>query len=65
MEEKVGFEPTDAFTPTVFKTVPLNRTLAPLLEVMAVGQGFEPWEPGFARLNGLANRRFRPLSHPT
>jgi hypothetical protein len=26
--EAVGFEPTDPFEPTVFKTVPINRTLA-------------------------------------
>lgn len=30
LAEEVGFEPTDALTPTVFKTVPINRTLAPL-----------------------------------
>ena len=26
--EAVGFEPTDPFGPTVFKTVPLSQTLA-------------------------------------
>ena len=30
-EERVGFEPTDAFAPAVFGTAALNRTLPPLL----------------------------------
>mgnify|MGYP007115569206 FL=1 len=47
MADKVGFEPTDAPAPTVFKTVPINLTLAPVLMLilLAVGDGIEPPTP--------------------
>lgn len=40
MAERVGFEPTDAFTSTVFKTAALSRSAISLK--MEVTLGFEP-----------------------
>lgn len=34
MADKVGFEPTDAPAPTVFKTAPISLTLAPVLIIL-------------------------------
>ena len=51
MEDKVGFEPTDAFTPTVFKTVAIDRsTTCP----MAVQIRFE-------LMDALTRRQFSKL----
>ena len=37
MAEEVGFEPTDAFTPTIFKTVAINQT-RPFLQIGSRGE---------------------------